>query len=292
MAVALVIVFQVLAELTVMLNYAMALVFATPLALLLAHIGAQTSTTVLVRDRMLDTLLGVVVALAAALLIPNRRLAIVVRRSRSALEASLDRTRAIPDDAPMAERAGAARQTATRIYALRESYDAAIGEPWPEDLPAEEIVRLESDGHARPRPPHPLTGRVRRRLHAGRARLRAPAPMFGGKSTDSGISASGGGKEARSTITAMTFFLVIAAIAVILFLRNGRRPLAGSGPAAEDRDPPASSSTCSPSAPQAEPLTHKPLTTRPATPPSTTRASRPGRARPERAHRQRARARG
>ena len=57
-AVVLVILFQVLAELTVMLNYAMALVFATPLALLLAHIGAQTSTTVLVRDRMLDTLLG------------------------------------------------------------------------------------------------------------------------------------------------------------------------------------------------------------------------------------------
>ena len=75
----LVIAFQVLAELTVMLNYAMALVFATPLALLLAHIGGPTSTTVLVRDRLLDTLLGVVVALAAALLIPNRRLADVVR---------------------------------------------------------------------------------------------------------------------------------------------------------------------------------------------------------------------
>ena len=44
--------------------------------------AAQTSTTVLVRDRMLDTLLGVVVALAAALLIPNRRLADVVRTSR------------------------------------------------------------------------------------------------------------------------------------------------------------------------------------------------------------------
>ena len=81
-AVILVILFQVLAELTVMLNYAMALVFATPLALLLAHIGAQTSTTVLVRDRLLDTILGVVVALAAALLIPNRRLADVVRTSR------------------------------------------------------------------------------------------------------------------------------------------------------------------------------------------------------------------
>jgi hypothetical protein len=147
-AVVLVILFQVLAELTVMLNYAMALVFATPLALLLAHIGAQTSTTVLVRDRMLDTLLGVVVALAAALLIPNRRLANVVRTSRAALEDSLERTRAIDGGAPAAERAAAARQTASRIYALRDSYDAAVGEPWPEDLPAEDIVRVEREAHA------------------------------------------------------------------------------------------------------------------------------------------------
>ena len=66
----------------------------------------------------------------------------------SALEDSLERTRAIPDDAPAAERTDAARQTVGRIYALRESYDAAIGEPWPEDLPAEEIVRLEREGHA------------------------------------------------------------------------------------------------------------------------------------------------
>jgi hypothetical protein len=146
-AVLLVILFQVLAELTVMLNYAMALLFATPLALLLAHIGGPTSTTVLVRDRLADTLLGVVVALAAALLIPNRRLAEVVRTSRSALEDSLERTRAIPDDAPATVRADAARQTVRRIYALRESYDAAVGEPWPEDLPAEDIIRAEREGH-------------------------------------------------------------------------------------------------------------------------------------------------
>ena len=38
-------------------------------------------------------------------------------------------------------------QTVRRIYALRESYDAAVGEPWPEDLPAEDIVRLEREGH-------------------------------------------------------------------------------------------------------------------------------------------------
>ena len=146
-AVILVIVFQVLAELTVMLNYAMALLFATPLALLLAHIGGPTSTTVLVRDRLLDTLLGVVVAFAAALFIPNRRLADVVRTSRSALADSLERTRAIPANAPAPVRADAARQTVGRIYALRESYDAAVGEPWPEDLPAEDIVRLEREGH-------------------------------------------------------------------------------------------------------------------------------------------------
>ena len=87
--------------------------------------------------------------------------------------------------------------------------------------------------------------------------------MFGGNSTDSGISASGGGKEAGRTITAMTFFLVIAAIAVILFLRNGRHPLAGSGPAAEDRDAARLKLDLLALGAQAEPLTHKPLTSQP-----------------------------
>jgi hypothetical protein len=87
--------------------------------------------------------------------------------------------------------------------------------------------------------------------------------MFGGNSTDSGISASGGGKEVRRTITAMTIFLVIAAIAAILFLRNGRHPLAGSGPAAEDRDSARLKLDLLALGAQAEPLTHKPLATRP-----------------------------
>jgi hypothetical protein len=61
----------------------------------------------------------------------------------------------------------------------------------------------------------------------------------------------------------MTIFLVIAAIAVILFLRNGRHPLAGSGPAAEDRDSARLKLDLLALGAQAEPLTHKPLTTRP-----------------------------
>ena len=61
----------------------------------------------------------------------------------------------------------------------------------------------------------------------------------------------------------MTYFLVIAAIAVILFLRNGRRPLAGSGPAAEDRDSARLKLDLLALGAQAEPFTHKPMAARP-----------------------------
>ena len=61
----------------------------------------------------------------------------------------------------------------------------------------------------------------------------------------------------------MTIFLVIAAIAVILFVRHGRRPLTGSGPAAEDRDAARLKLDLLALGAQAEPFTHKPLTTRP-----------------------------
>ena len=99
--------------------------------------------------------------------------------------------------------------------------------------------------------------------HVAATSCRAGPRRFGGKLTQSGISASGGTKEVGRTITAMTIFLVIAAIAVILFLVNGRHPLAGSGPAVEDRDAARLRIDLLALGAQAEPLSHKPLTTRP-----------------------------
>ncbi|HET7407587.1 MAG TPA: FUSC family protein [Mycobacteriales bacterium] len=162
-AIVLVIVFQVLAELTVMVNYAFALVFATPVALLLAHVGHDISTTSLVTDRLLDTLIGAVIGVMCAVAIPNHRLADTLRGSMHDAEEALRRGRAAlgagdadqpgpaADDAAGSQAGSAARLEAGRALALalqrmRSAYDAASGEPTPEDLPAESFLRLESEG--------------------------------------------------------------------------------------------------------------------------------------------------
>ncbi len=55
-------VFQVITELLVARNYGIAVMCITPLALILSHLAAPASVGELVTDRLLDTVLGVVVA--------------------------------------------------------------------------------------------------------------------------------------------------------------------------------------------------------------------------------------
>ncbi|TCI97408.1 FUSC family protein [Aeromicrobium sp. IC_218] len=68
---------QVVAELLVGRNYALALVAVTPLALLMVHLAAPSTTAELVGDRVVDTVLGAgvgtLVVVAAALLARRRR---------------------------------------------------------------------------------------------------------------------------------------------------------------------------------------------------------------------------
>jgi len=62
-----VIALQVGAELLIARNYAIALVTITPMALLMVHLGSTASVRDLLVDRVVDTLLGVVVGLATVL---------------------------------------------------------------------------------------------------------------------------------------------------------------------------------------------------------------------------------
>ena len=64
---------QALAELLVGRNYGIALVFITPLALLVGQLGRPQSADVLLRDRGLETLLGIAAAIALTLLTHDRR---------------------------------------------------------------------------------------------------------------------------------------------------------------------------------------------------------------------------
>lgn len=59
-------------ELTVIRNYALAMVFITPLTLLLGSLLNQDSAVAMALDRLVDTVLGALVGLAAALVRPGR----------------------------------------------------------------------------------------------------------------------------------------------------------------------------------------------------------------------------
>lgn len=56
------------AELFVGRNYAITMVFVTPLALLMIELAAPSDPLVLLRDRTIDTLIGVIVGVAVAVL--------------------------------------------------------------------------------------------------------------------------------------------------------------------------------------------------------------------------------
>ena len=142
-AVVIVIVCSGLAELTVARNYALGVLFATPVALLLAALAQPLPPLDLARDRLLDTAVGAVVAVAVALLLPNRGLA-------HALQAALDDAEAALDVASTAGQDGrftAARTLAARLSALRTTYDAAAGEPWSQDIPVEKVLTVERRCH-------------------------------------------------------------------------------------------------------------------------------------------------
>jgi uncharacterized membrane protein YccC len=142
-AIVMVIVCSGLAELTVARNYALGVLFATPVALLLAALAQPVPPLDLARDRLLDTAVGTVVAVAVALLLPNRGLAQALQAAVDDAETALEIASAAGSD----DRITAARALAARLSALRTTYDAAAGEPWSDDSPVEKVLAVERRCH-------------------------------------------------------------------------------------------------------------------------------------------------
>jgi uncharacterized membrane protein YccC len=67
-----IVVLQVLTELVVGRNYAVALLFITPLALMMGQLVHAAPPGPLLRDRLLETVLGVLVGAVVLLLVPDR----------------------------------------------------------------------------------------------------------------------------------------------------------------------------------------------------------------------------
>jgi uncharacterized membrane protein YccC len=138
--IAVLVVAQLAAELLMPVNYGLAMLAVTPLALALVALATPTDTGVLVGDRLLDTAIGALAGLACALVLRDRR-------GRDRLAAAVANCRTLTAEAGSGGDTDAPRRLAVALVDLRERYDVAAAEPWPDALPAEEVLAAERAGH-------------------------------------------------------------------------------------------------------------------------------------------------
>ncbi|WP_307623861.1 FUSC family protein [Streptomyces sp. V3I7] len=123
----LIVLFEFLMEYFVPRNYGLGVVFLTPLALLLSDVAAPEPTKTLVYDRMVGSILGIVIGVACGLLVVHVHAAVRVQRAMSGLaEATWCAEHALADS-PGPDPAVEARLAAA-VVELREADDAAAGE--------------------------------------------------------------------------------------------------------------------------------------------------------------------
>jgi uncharacterized membrane protein YccC len=133
-----IVVAQLGAELLMPVNYGLAMLAVTPLALALVALAEPEATSVLVGDRVLGTVLGSVAGLACALVLRDRR-----AQDRLAGATATCRRRT----AEVVAGGTGVRELAVALVELREVYDVAAAEPWPDELPVEEVLDAERAGH-------------------------------------------------------------------------------------------------------------------------------------------------
>nr|WP_123821554.1 FUSC family protein [Kitasatospora cineracea] len=164
--VAVIVLLEFLLEYAVVRNYALGVLFVTPLALLMSDLASPASAEDLVLDRALGSVLGIAVGLLCALLVVHDRAAVRVERALAACTAAAgraeralaaDRFGPAPDDGAEA-RSDVRTELAQAVVELREADDAAAGELWetgvdPAELAAAEerayllLGRLHGSGH-------------------------------------------------------------------------------------------------------------------------------------------------
>ncbi|MDR7278188.1 FUSC family protein [Catenuloplanes atrovinosus] len=155
--VAAIVLLQVVAELLVVRNYGLAMMAVTPLAILVGELAHPAPGAELIRDRLVQTVLGCAVGLLCAVLIRNRAAVRHLERVTAACRAAVTELRDRLAD-PGADPLPAARRVATLLTAVREAHDVVSGEPGRTPTDAEMVLRTEQ--------------RARHALTAAAARLR------------------------------------------------------------------------------------------------------------------------
>ncbi|QNS02606.1 FUSC family protein [Streptomyces xanthii] len=150
-----IVVLEFLLEYVAARNYALAVVFLTPIALLLTELAVPAPAGELVLDRVLGSVVGIAVGLLCALLIVHDRAAVRVERA-------LAECRSVAADAEQALTGPPSPllpvvqvRLALAVVELREADDTAAGELWPAGIDPTELAAAEGRAYA-------LLGRLRR----------------------------------------------------------------------------------------------------------------------------------
>ncbi|MET9498736.1 FUSC family protein [Streptomyces sp. NPDC006552] len=160
------------AEALITRNYWLGSLCVTPMALLVTEFARFQEPTELITDRVIDTLVGALLGVVAAVAVTNRRAGDHIEAALTrvaAAHAAAERTLAAPAPAPAALES-ARRSLAAALVELRAAADTAAGEWWQRALPQERVVEAERAGHrtlaatVRRQPPGPAavgeTGRT------------------------------------------------------------------------------------------------------------------------------------
>lgn len=138
-----IVVLEFLLEYVVVRNYGLAVVFLTPLALLLSDLAAPTPADELVLDRVLGSMVGIAVGLGCALLIVHDRAAVRVERALTACQTAADQAEQALDDPFGPPLPVAQVRLALSVVELREADDTAAGELWPAGIDPTELAAAE-----------------------------------------------------------------------------------------------------------------------------------------------------
>lgn len=133
------------AEALITRNYWLGTVCVTPMALLVTEFARFQQPGELILDRVVDTLVGAVLGVAAAVLVTNRRAVDQIEhaiaatdRAREQAEAGLTGSGAVDP---------ARRRLTAALVELRAAADAAAGEWWQRALPEQRVLAAERAGH-------------------------------------------------------------------------------------------------------------------------------------------------
>ncbi|MFF3643311.1 FUSC family protein [Streptomyces sp. NPDC002564] len=143
------------AEALITRNYWLGTVCVTPMALLVTEFARFQQPGELIVDRVVDTLVGAVLGVAAAVLVTNRRAADRIEQAIAATDRAREHAEAGLAGAGAVE-SGRRRLTAALVD-LRAAADAAAGEWWQHALPEQRVLAAERAGH------RTLAATVRRR---------------------------------------------------------------------------------------------------------------------------------